>query len=306
MKRDGKLIYRGTLLLASLIAALVSSRALVRAEDKAPKPEHVFLWKVSSPQGTAYLLGSIHVAKAGIYPLDDRIEKAFTASDDLVVEVNMTPEKIAAVAAKMAAKGVYPPGDSLEKHISPETLQATQAQAVKLGLSAEKLIALKPWFVSFLLVMRSQKAAGIESENGIDKHFEKLAADHKQILNLETADSQLDLFDSFNDQEQDVLLANSLKENDNLGKSTEQLTAAWVQGDARAMEALLTEGMADSPLKQKFFKSVFEDRNKLMAAKISDLMKQKKTYFIVVGAGHMVGKGGLVSLLGKEFKVEQM
>jgi uncharacterized protein YbaP (TraB family) len=41
-------------------------------------------------------------------------------------------------------------------------------------------------------------------------------------------------------------------------------------------------------------------------SKIEELLKTDKTYFIVVGAGHLVGKRGLLQLLGKDHQVEQM
>ena len=38
---------------------------------------HLFLWKVDSENSTAYILGSIHLANEGLYPLSPTIENAF-------------------------------------------------------------------------------------------------------------------------------------------------------------------------------------------------------------------------------------
>ena len=49
--------------------------------------DKAFFWQVESESATVYLLGSIHYADPGFYPLRPAIEKAFEASDKLVVEI---------------------------------------------------------------------------------------------------------------------------------------------------------------------------------------------------------------------------
>jgi len=49
-----------------------------------------FLWKVRSKTNTVYLLGSIHLFKKDLYPLNARIEEAFAQSDLLAVEANIS------------------------------------------------------------------------------------------------------------------------------------------------------------------------------------------------------------------------
>lgn len=43
--------------------------------------ERVFMWKVDSPRATAYVLGTVHMMKKEMYPLDSRIENAFKKAD---------------------------------------------------------------------------------------------------------------------------------------------------------------------------------------------------------------------------------
>jgi len=47
-----------------------------------------FMWKISSPTTTVYLLGSVHMARQKLYPLDRAIEDAFAQSEHLVVELD--------------------------------------------------------------------------------------------------------------------------------------------------------------------------------------------------------------------------
>ena len=87
--------------------------------------DRVSLWEVKSDTATVYLLGSVHVARSDIYPLDGRIEKAFQTSQVLVVEANMLDQR-ADQAMHMMATAAYPPGDSVDKHISKEVYDRTE------------------------------------------------------------------------------------------------------------------------------------------------------------------------------------
>ena len=116
-------LLRNLLCAVTLVAAVPFA---VRAAEVTRSAKRLFLWKVTSGQGTAYLLGSIHVAKPEIYPLDERIQKASEASDALVAEVDASEDKMPALAGMMIQKAVYPPDDSLERHISKNLYEQTK------------------------------------------------------------------------------------------------------------------------------------------------------------------------------------
>src|SRR5258705_10276628 len=101
----------------------------VRADEP-----RLFLWRIQSGKATAYLLGSIHVAKPSMYPLDPQIEKAFSNSNVLVVEADASPDKAMAMAMKMMQRATYPPEDGLDKHISRVTYDALVARLSKDGM----------------------------------------------------------------------------------------------------------------------------------------------------------------------------
>ena len=78
---------RGRILLCCLVILLFASSA--RGDGGAPSGGNVFLWTVRSEKGAAYLLGSIHLLKKEMYPLDRRIEEAFAGSNALAVETDI-------------------------------------------------------------------------------------------------------------------------------------------------------------------------------------------------------------------------
>jgi uncharacterized protein YbaP (TraB family) len=49
------------------------------------------------------------------------------------------------------------------------------------------------------------------------------------------------------------------------------------------------------------------ERNRKMVSKIEEYLKEKETFFVIVGAGHLVGNQGIIELLkGKGFLLEQL
>src|SRR5690349_22883151 len=80
-------------LVPQLCASLLDApRAAAQASAKPNgKRTQGLLYKVESTTATVYVLGSIHVADASLYPLDPRILSAFEQADTLVLETELTP-----------------------------------------------------------------------------------------------------------------------------------------------------------------------------------------------------------------------
>jgi uncharacterized protein YbaP (TraB family) len=69
----------------------------------------------------------------------------------------------------------------------------------------------------------------------------------------------------------------------------------WGSGDARALDQLLI-----GPMREEYpalFSQLFLERNRRMTDKILAMAERPGRYFVVVGAGHLVGSGGIVDLL---------
>ena len=82
-----------------------------------------------------------------------------------------------------------------------------------------------------------------------------------------------------------------------------ELIKAWREGDADKLQKLMNDAMADSPA---IYKRLLTDRNHNWIPKIEELARGEKKAIIIVGAGHLVGKEGVVELLKKDgLKVTQ-
>jgi uncharacterized protein len=258
----------------------------------------VFGWKVKSPSATAYLVGSIHLAKPDLYPLDPKLEAAFGSSSALVVEFDATREA-EALAALMLQKATYPTGDTITKHVSQETLQKADLQLQKSGLGVPMFAQFKAWFLAQTIQVMELQRLGFSPEHGIDLYFLNKAKGQKKILELESPDSQIAMLNSFTDKEQEQFLLYTLNDIGNTEKNLKEILSCWKEGDPDRLEKFLTQSVKDTPELQSVYRKLIEDRNVTMAKHVDGYLKTQDTYFIVVGSAHLIGETGLLNLLKK-------
>jgi uncharacterized protein len=265
-----------------------------------------FLWKIQSKTNTVYLLGSIHLFKKELYPLNEKIEEAFDQSELLAVEANITDTRQLDLQ-KLIEKAIYLDDDTLEKHVSRETFDLIRKRAEGLGLPLELINKQKPWFLGLMFTSVEFLKLGFDPNYGIDKHFLSKADGKKRILELESLDYQINLLSNFNDHDQELFLLLALKDANTQGQEVKELLQAWTSGDVKGLERIMTKSIDEDKRLSSIYEILINDRNKNMASKIADFLKMKETYFVIVGAGHLVGNKGIVEILkAKGYRVEQM
>jgi uncharacterized protein YbaP (TraB family) len=286
-----------------LISSIVNSPEMAQ-ESRISVPRNP-VWRVETAGNTVYLLGSVHLLKKENYPLPEALEKAFSDSRKLVLEVNLDSLEAPSTQQMILAKGLNPEGKSLSQILSPETYQLARKQIEAMGLNLERFEVVKPWLLSLTLTTLAMQRLGFEPQYGIDKHFfDKAGTEHKEILSLETAEYQLDRFDGMSVKMQETFLLQTLREIDTLGKEFEEIVSAWRAGDTKILESTLLESFTEFP---EAYQLLVSERNSNWLPQIEAFLKQKENYLVVVGAGHLIGKDGLISLLrSKGYSVTQL
>ncbi len=285
------------LLVLSLLAA---SAAVAQAGEKG---KH-FLWRVRTGTSIAYLLGSIHVLRKGFYPLSNEIEDAFAGSSVLAVEANI--DDVSGIdMTKMIGKAMYPPGDSVDKHVSPGTYELLKKELTADGIPIRLVAMQRPWFIAVTLTSYELLKSGFDPAYGIDQHFLS-EAKGKKIVELEGFDYQVDLLSGLPDKEQESFLLSTIHDLHTLDRDADRLIIAWKAGDTDAVEALVANEGQEKGMAAIYEKVLYE-RNRTMADKIGGLLRTGRTAFVVVGAGHLVGEKGIVGILRERgYEVDQL
>lgn len=288
-------------LLLTLLIVFLTATSAHAFNDRA------LFWEVQSDSATVYLLGSIHYADESFYPLREEIERAFFDSDHLVVEINIDEVKAKRYRELIREKGSYQGDKTIRDEISRETYRQLEYRLNRLGLPIDMVHKQKPGVMVLTLTAVQVMKMGFTPDLGIDAYFLRGAAKgNKNIIELETVDEQLDVFLNITDG--DLLLREALVSMHEAESMMMDMIFCWKRGDEACLEGVLFEDALNNyPSFVSIYDILFFRRNEDMANDIKSFLGSDGTYFVVIGAGHLVGDRGIPGLLKKAgYQVRRM
>ncbi len=280
-----------------LVAYEEEEEAIVFDGD-GPRPEGVF-YKVEEGSNTVYLLGSIHVGTEDLYPLHESIDAAFYESDYLAVELDITDIDEIAVTQFMMQHGMYTDGSTLQEKIGDDAYNELVTYVQPYGLDAQSLNIFKPWVAMDLLTTILAEEAGFYTELGVDLYFLEHPVHDVEVIPLETMEQQLSTMLVMSDESQAEDLISTIEAFDEGVEELHQLMDIWINGDIDVLKAMRTLEDDASDEYKEYMQAMTDDRDELMAEKIEEflLTDSDETYFVVVGAMHLVGEKSIIGLL---------
>ena len=257
------------------------------------------LWSVE--QGgivRGYLHGSVHVLPGAQVGKQPRVDAAYEDSDVLVVEVDVA---VADPSLQLLTTqlGMYPEGESLTAHVPEPLLTDVLAEVKRYQLPLSAALRMRPWLLAVTLTMLGVNEEGFSQEHGIDRRFlatAHSAAARKEVVALETAESQLRMFADLPETEQVLFLEDALLRSDGR-ENLQAILQAWVDGDIPGLSARLFAPLREDPTLRPLYETFYFKRNRAMANRLVELFASGNTHFVVVGAGHLVGEDSLPALL---------
>lgn len=283
-------------------------------------------WKVTGGKSPVYLLGSIHIADISLYPLDNLLQEAYRSSAYLAVEADVTQD--AAGIQYLQQKAVYADGSTLDQHVSADTYKLFVQKMEQAGLTPDVYKTLKPWYAAILAQNLALAEASYSANYGLDVYFLSDAAKtQKPVLQVEGIKFQVDMFDSFDSKLQEEFLLSSLNageeaESGEAGSTgTPEATADaqalalqtmldfWKSGNAGDFGKLVARSNEAEIGASEFNRIFWDGRNKNMYRTVEKYLTDPagKSYFVVVGAGHMFGDTGVLKELEKAgYTLEQL
>lgn len=259
------------------------------------------VWKVTAPGGqTLFLAGSAHAMRSTDYPLPLAFNRAFELSQCVAMEIDLNAGQT--INEKIEQAGRYPSGDSLARHIDPRTYAYLQRAAGKYPGGMEKLLRLRPWYISIQL--EGSGGQGFSHRLGLESYFSGRArATARPVYGLESLNEHVLVFSGLNDRESEAQLLVSfigLNKEDEYARKTMQ---AWHAGDIDTLYRLTRESYRDFP---SMFERLVPARNRAWIARIEGWIKSGRTYFVMPGAAHLGGPDGVLALLrARGYTIEQ-
>lgn len=264
------------------------------------------IWKIEHNGKTSYLFGSIHVGDKSMYPLPEKVMQAFSDSDTLAVEADISKVdqmEMAQMVQQMALDMENP----LPTVLSEKTKAKYDIYCEKQASTCQMVKIFEPWMAAITIEAMNIMQLGYSEDLGIDKFFLR-SAENKEVVELESIKSQLTMLDQMPKDLQDYMVFGAvIKDEEDFTK----LMTAWRTGQLddlmeKTEAETLALGIPEDVMNQ--FNDIFlYKRNQVMADGIADLINQGKSVFAVVGAAHYAGKNSVNQYLEeKGFKIERM
>ena len=273
-----------------LLVALLGLPAGASARDR-----HL-LWAVQGEHNTVWLLGSVHVLRAGDATLPPAADEAFDDAEQVVMEIDLDGADAdpIALATAMQSQAMLPGGQTLRSVLGSD-YAAINAQARQAGLDLASLDAFQPWLVAMAVLDQELARRGYLPEHGVEQTLARRAARAgKPIEGLETASEQFAMLASMPLPMQKRFLQMTLDESAELDEELADMLAAWRTGNTAALAAMLEEESQTFP---DLYRRLTIERNRAWVQQIDRMLESRDDYLVVVGAMHLVGPESVVDLL---------
>jgi uncharacterized protein YbaP (TraB family) len=256
------------------------------------------LWEVHGKHNTVYILGSIHVLRPTDYPLAPAMLNAYSAAQFIYMEVNLQELDSQAVQAELLSSAIMPEDKGLPAVLGKERYGRAYALAHEVGVELPSYDQFAPWFAAEAISQQQLMHLGFNSQSGVEAYFlERARADGKSVGGLETLHDQISLFQNMSLDSQANYLLSSLEQARELPKEVDEMVRAWQRGDTQWFTNELKSELGDDP---QLYQSVLVARNRKWLPKIEALLKDDRNYLVIVGTGHLVGRGSVIDLLKKD------
>lgn len=255
------------------------------------------VWHVRGPQSDVYLLGSVHILPPGVQWRSKDVEQAIARADTFVFEVPQDEKSIAQLQVMVAAKGMLPPGQTLRPLLSTRAQADFDAVLASSGLPLSSVERSRPWLAGLQLLFAQIAKHKFAVENGVDSQLAAHAIQTgKPLRYLETVEQQFALLAPQDRELEMEQFEAGLEDLKNIASQVQPMVDAWAAGDQKALDRLINGDLDRFPAARK---ALLDDRNRAWLPQIIAMLKEKGTFLVTVGAGHLTGPTGLPTLLRK-------
>lgn len=256
--------------------------------------DNTLLWEVSGNKlkKPSYIFGTFHLICKDDIVFGKQLITAFKNSNEVYMEMDMDdPSTLLGGLFLMNMKG-----DSTLKNLFSEKDYKKVEVYFKDSVHMP-LIMFKRMKPLFLMAMLYPKMLKCKTASGVEQELMKLAKENKkEIKGLETMAFQASVFDSIPYTLQAKELLKTIDSLQAYKKYFDTMVVIYKNQQLKDMQNLFTKSEFGMEENQDI---LLDKRNKNWVNQLKVIMK-KENVFIAVGAGHLVGDMGLISLLRKE------
>ncbi|MBS0503978.1 MAG: TraB/GumN family protein [Proteobacteria bacterium] len=284
--------------------SLLLSFALAACGSAAPAAPQAkpAMWKLSDPDTTIYLFGTVHVLPDTLKWRTKKFDQTVTGAKELVLEINDQGDaaKMAALYKRLAFSPGLPP---ILDRIPAENRAEFEKLIKDAGFTTAQLDGMETWAVAVTLGASMYRGMGASPDHGVENQLRASFAG-RPVEGLETTEQQLGYFDAMPEATQRKLLVSMIEDMKSARFDFQKMLAAWSKGDTGLIARTFDDELKKSP---EIAKVLIDERNANWVRWLEHRLDQPGTVLVAVGAGHLAGKGSVIDLLEKQgFKVERV
>lgn len=280
--------------LAGLLLCFCTLNAQTSKELKGTAFDKTLLWQISGNGLTApsYLFGTFHLLCKDDIRFSDALKQAVIKSDEVYLELDMDdPSTLLGALVLMNMKN----GKKLKDlYTEAEYKRVSNFFKDSLKTPVGLFQQMKP---EFLMALLYPKMMPCSNTGSVEESLMQLAKENgKEIKGLETMAFQASVFDSIPYEKQAAELLETI---DSLEKSKRYfglMLKAYKEQRLDSIQNMVSSPEFGSTENQHV---LLDKRNENWVKQLKEIMK-KRSVFTAVGAGHLVGKKGLIALLRAE------
>jgi uncharacterized protein YbaP (TraB family) len=282
--------------------AAAASRIAERSRDAVNG--EAMLWRVRK-EGAAdsHLFGTIHLSDPRVVALPAKVEAALAGARHVALEIaDLSPTALGQAIGKLRERVLFVDGRSLSRMLTAEELGVVRGVVRKTGFPDELAAVARPWLVTMLMALSDCERARAQSgAQPLDFVIgAKARAQGIPLTGLETLEDQLSAMAAVPEDDQLIALRASVAMLGLTEDLTETVLARYLARETGKVWPIQIELWRKHGYAPEAFASVrrelIEKRNLKMRDAALPLLA-KGGAFIAVGALHLVGGDGLVSLL---------
>lgn len=260
-----------------------------------------FLYEAIRGNQRLYLYGTSNSSKTEFFPLNNAVMQALAASSAMLVEVDYTRLDAAASNKIAGSLGSLPPGDTLQRRISPEMAQRLQQVAASLGVAYQNLQQANPWLVSVVLANEQLGRLGYDPGQNTALYLLGYAKSRQMpVLEMEGYARQLKLLaDAPPDAQADFLDQTMRDIASGRAAQKQQLLVdqGWALGRSAGIERYNGLEIASGGAWADFYRTqVLAGRSRNMA-EIAERAAANGAPFVAAQAINFFGSGGMLAEL---------
>jgi uncharacterized protein YbaP (TraB family) len=249
------------------------------------KKNNCLLWRIETtfPQDS-WLFGTMHIKDAKAFGLLDTLYQKIDHCEAFATELNIDEMKSGG-ADLIQTPSVPPLYDLLPAHYYHK-LKRILKKALRIDL--DQWANWHPMIISKIIseaMMASEMPVFLD-----DQLWSYAKAAEKKLMGIETLEEQLSVFDGISLDEHLDYLRSLAKNYTRTRKKQIRILDLYAKGDLRQLHKAALKGAGNKEL-------MVYRRNRIMAERIDDLIRENGTLFCAIGAGHLWGERGVLRAL---------